>query len=248
MFEVTITDASLFKKCVDAISTLIDEGEFTANEDGLSLRAMDPSQIAMVDFKLPKSAFEKYNVENTKLGINLEDLATVMSRVRSGEKMEMTLDKGKARLNLVFKGQSTRNFVVPLLDLDANTPKEPKIEFESVAKLNGNFLKESLKDTQLVSSHVILEAKNDSFLVRSQGDKGAVNIETKRESKQIIDYKVDKESKAMFPLDYLNDLLSGVDSKTNVVLSLKMNAPLKMKYPIGDAKITYFLAPRIEEE
>ena len=247
MFEVTIADANLFKKCIDAISTLIDEGEFIANEEGLMLRAMDPSQIAMVDFKLPKKAFEKYQVNTAKLGVNMEDLATVMSRVRTGEKLEMKLDESKARLILTFKGHSTRRFVVPLLDLAASVPKEPQITFESVAKLNGSFLKESLKDTQLVSSHVVLEASQDAFVIRAYGDKGEVDIETKKDSKQVIEYKVDKVAKAMFPLDYLNDLLKNVDATTNVIISLRMNAPLKLDYPIGDAQITYYLAPRIEE-
>jgi proliferating cell nuclear antigen len=248
MFEVTIADASLFKRCIDAISTLIDEGEFIANEEGLALRAMDPSQIAMVDFKFPKKAFEKYSANTTKLGMNMEDLATVMSRVRTGEKLEMKLDDSKARLILTFRGPSTRRFVVPLLDLEAGVPKEPQIEFESIATLNGAFLKESLKDTQLVSSHVVLEASPDAFLVKAYGDKGEVDIKTKKDSKQIVKYKVDKAAKAMFPLDYLNDLLKSVDSSTNVIISLRMNAPLKLHYPIGDAQITYYLAPRIEEE
>lgn len=248
MFEVTIADASVFKRCVDAISTLIDEGLFTANDEGLMLRAMDPSQIAMVDFKLPKSAFESYTSNSTSLGINMEDLATVMSRVRTGEKMDMKLDESKSRLVLTFKGHSTRRFVVPLLDLESSVPKEPQIQFESTAKLNGNFLKESLKDTQLVSSHVVLHATPEAFVVKANGDKGVVDIETKKDSKQIIEYSVTKEAKAMFPLDYLNDLLKNVDSTTNVIISLRMNAPLKLNYPIGDAQVTYYLAPRIEEE
>ncbi|MCD4739814.1 proliferating cell nuclear antigen (pcna) [archaeon] len=248
MFEVTFTDATVFKKCIDAISTLIDEGEFVANDQGLSLRAMDPSQIAMVDFQLPKTAFESYSSNTTKLGVNMEDFATVMSRVRAGERMEMKLDESKSRLILTFRGHSRRRFVVPLLDLESNTPKEPQIEFESIAKLNGTFLKESLKDTQLVSSHVILNAQPDAFIVQAQGDKGGVNIKTEKGSKQIIEYTVNKEARAMFPLDYLNDLLKNVDSTTNVLLSLCMNAPLQLKYDIGDAHITYYLAPRIEEE
>lgn len=248
MFEAVLSDATMFKRCIDAISTLIDEGEFIANEEGLMLRAMDPSQIAMVDFKLPKSTFEKFSSNTNKIGLNIDDLSILMGRVRAGEKLEMKLDEEKARLVLIFKGHSTRKFSIPLLDLGGGIPNEPKLEFESVVKLNGAFFKEALKDTQLVSSHVVLHAKPDVFVIKAQGDKGDVEIETKKDSKQIIEYKVESESRAMFPLDYLNDLLKSVDSSTNVTLSLSTNKPLKMDYKIGEAKITYYLAPRIEEE
>jgi proliferating cell nuclear antigen len=248
MFEATISNAGLFKNCVEAISTLIDEGEFVADDSGMKLRAMDPSQIAMVDFELPKKSFEKYKASDAKLGVNMQDLVDVMNRVRTGEKLEMTLDETKSRLVLVFKGESTRRFVVPLLDLETSTPKTPSIEFETNATLNGSFLKESLKDTSLVSSHVILESTPQAFLVQSRGDRGEVKVEAKKDSKDIQDYKPGKGSKAMFPLEYLNDLLKNADSSTNVHLSLKSNAPLKLNYNIGDAKVTYFLAPRIEEE
>ena len=44
MFEVMFPDAKVFKNCVDAIVTLIDEGEFSLAKDGLMLRAMGPSK------------------------------------------------------------------------------------------------------------------------------------------------------------------------------------------------------------
>jgi len=246
MLEVSIPDAKIFKSCVDAIVTLIDEGEFQFNEHGLMLRAMDPSQIAMVDFMLPRSAFDKYEVEPTKLGINLEDLARVMGRVRPEEKVLMKLDE--SRLILTFKGNSTRRFVVPLLDIGGSTPKEPNIPFESRVKFNGNFLRESLKDTGLVSSHVVLHASDEAFVIEAQGDKGEVSIRAEKGSDQILEYEVKKEARAMFPLEYLNDLLAGTTSATNVELSLRSDAPLKLSYNIDSAKITYFLAPRIETQ
>ncbi len=246
MFEVSIPNAKMFKSCVDAIVTLIDEGEFHFSDAGLSLRAMDPSQIAMVDFVFPRSAFEKYEVESTKLGLNLEDLARVMGRVRSDEQVILKLDD--SRLVLTFKGQSTRRFVIPLLDIGGSTPKEPNIEFSSHIKFNGNFLKDSLKDTSLVSSHVVLNATPDAFIIEAQGDKGEVSIRTDKGADQMLEYDVTNDARAMYPLEYMNDLLKGTDSATNVELSLRTDAPLKLSYAIDSARITYFLAPRIETQ
>ncbi|MFC2175261.1 proliferating cell nuclear antigen (pcna), partial [archaeon] len=236
-----------FKSSIDAIVTLIDEGEFQLTENGLVLKAMDPSQIAMVSFVMPKSAFEKYEVEgDQKIGLNFEDLAKVMSRVRGDEKLVIKLDESKARIILLFKGKTTRRFVVPLLDIGSSAPREPSIEFESTLKFSGNFFKEALKDTGLVSSHVILSAMSDAFVIEANGDKGEVSIRADKGSDQLFDYTVKGDSRAMYPLDYLNDLLKNTDAATSVDLQLRTDAPLKLTYKIDDATITYYLAPRIE--
>ena len=52
----------------------------------------------------------------------------------------------------------------------------------------------------------------------------------------------------MFPLEYLNDLLKATDSSSIVEINLGTDKPLKVEYNIGSARMTYFLAPRIETE
>ncbi|HID09102.1 TPA: DNA polymerase sliding clamp, partial [Candidatus Micrarchaeota archaeon] len=45
--KLVFDSADVLKKCVKALSALIDEGEFIFDEDGMKLRATDPSKIAM---------------------------------------------------------------------------------------------------------------------------------------------------------------------------------------------------------
>ncbi len=249
MFEVKLENATVFKNCIDALVTLIDEGEFDLTKNGITLRAMDPSQIAMVDFVLPKSAFEKYDISTErKLGLNLDDLSKIVTRCRPGETLTLKLDKTESRLELIFKGKSTRRFNLPLLDIANQTPKEPKIEFDSKIRINGSALKESLKDASLVSSHVILRTSPEGFDIEAHGDKGEVQIESKKNEDSLIEHTVNKDTKSMFPLEYLNDLLKATESDAVVTLDLKTDAPLRLQYPIGDATVTYYLAPRIESD
>ena len=48
-----------------AISTLIEEADFNAAPEGIKLRSMDPSHVAMVDFEWNKSAFQEYTLPST---------------------------------------------------------------------------------------------------------------------------------------------------------------------------------------
>ena len=50
MFNAIISDTRSWKNSIDAIAALIDEGTLQIDTDGIKLRAMDPSQVALVDF------------------------------------------------------------------------------------------------------------------------------------------------------------------------------------------------------
>jgi len=247
MFEIVFDNAKIFKDCVDSLVTLIDEGEFQLTKEGIKLRATDPSQIAMVDFNFPKAALEKYDVpSDQKVGLNLEDLSKVTSRIRPGEKLIMRMDKTGSRLELVFKGKTTRRFTIPLLDATGMSPKLPKIEFDAKIKINGSTLKEGLKDASLISPHVVLKADKEGFEISASGDKGEVLIEAKKDDDVLLEHTVNAESRAMYPLEYLNDLLKTTENESVVTLEIKSDHPLRIEYPIGQATVVYYLAPRIE--
>ena len=60
MFKLKVSDAKLLRDMATAISILVDEATFKIEPDGLKLRAMDPSRVAMIDFEWPKTIFEEY--------------------------------------------------------------------------------------------------------------------------------------------------------------------------------------------
>ena len=55
MFKLKVSDAKLLRDMATAISILVDEATFKIDPEGLKLRAMDPSRVAMIDFEWPKT-------------------------------------------------------------------------------------------------------------------------------------------------------------------------------------------------
>ena len=55
--KLVVQEAPALKNAIDSIVSLVEEGQFEIKEDGIHLKAMDPSQISMVSFHMPKSAF-----------------------------------------------------------------------------------------------------------------------------------------------------------------------------------------------
>lgn len=245
--EFVLSEAKFFKSCVDAVSNLIDEGAFQVGKDGLHLRAMDPSQIAMVDFTLPKEAFERIEVEDkASIGVNLADLVKILARARPDEKLTIKIDEKESRLSLEFKGQTKRRFKMPLLDTNTTLPKEPKVAFDADVKIRGGTFKDLLRDAALLSSHVVLEAEDSRFTVEAHGDSGDMHSELEKASGELADIKVTAKSRAMFPHEYLDDISRACPDDSAISISLKNDAPVKISYGIDKAKLSYFLAPRVE--
>ncbi len=245
--ELVMSDASFFKKCVDAIVNLVDEGTFLVSPDGIHLRTMDPSQIAMVDFVLPKSAFSKIDVEEkTSVGVNIADLSKILARTRSDEKLSFSVDEKESKLFLEFSGSSRRHFKLPLLESSSALPKEPKVDFDANVNIKGRALKDILHDAGLLSSHVILQADDSEFVVEAHGDSGDLHVQTKKDSENLSGMTVKAKSRAMFPFQYLDDITRSCPDDAAVVLELKSDSPVRISYGINDAKLSYYLAPRVE--
>jgi proliferating cell nuclear antigen len=145
---------------------------------------------------------------------------------------------------LTFKGNSVRHFSVPLIDVSAAELPTPKIDFYASVKVKGDLLQGGLKDAALISSHILMGVTSNQFFLRANSSKGELNHETDR--KDLLDWQAKKECSSMFPLDYLQDMLKVADSNTIVSLQLKSNAPVQLSYAVGEAQLSYFLAPRIE--
>lgn len=247
--KLVLETAGDFQKSISAISVLIDEAEFIVGEEGLVLKATDPSQISMVDFKLDKSAFKEYTTEGIiKLGMDLDYLNQIMSRAKADDMLSLEMSEDKSRIIVKFKGASTRKFQVPLIDVSQAELPNPKIEFDAVVKVKASVLQGALKDASLISTHVSLGVDSDKFFVNANSSKGSVENETTKADKGLIELNASTPASSMFPLDYLQDMLKVPASDSEITVQIKSNAPVQISYSIGAAQLSYFLAPRIESE
>jgi len=242
MLKLTISDANSWKRSVDAIAALIDEGTFEFAESGMALKAMDPSQIAMVDFEMPKKAFKAYEVsQKQSIGIDFSELSRVMRRAHPDDSITMELKGNK--LEIHYDGKSKRKFLLPLIDATPH-PNKPKIEFDVKVKLPANDLKEILADVELVSNYVVFEASEKGIEISSESESGKAEVTLSKDA--VLELKVTKSARAMFPLEYLKNMTKNTDVANVIEINLKKDNPLRMEYAIGEGKVNYFLAPRIE--
>ena len=83
-------DSKIMKGIIESVSAIIDETYFVANPAGLTLTAMDESHICLMHMLLPANLFDGgYECgEETKMGVNLEDLVKIMKRAGASDAIE----------------------------------------------------------------------------------------------------------------------------------------------------------------
>ncbi len=246
--KIVVADAPGFKASVDAITSLVEEGVFEITKAGIYLKAMDPSQISMVSFSMPKEAFVEFNVdEERKIGLDIEQLSSVLARGARGEKVELGAEDGRFVVRFVGD-KKKRTFKIPILDIGEGIQKEPKIEYKNHVKITAEAFREVLKDAKLVSSHIRLSLTPNEFVAEVKGDSGDARAEFEKDNKDITELKAGADAKATFPLQYLEDITKASPGNEVVTIFIDTDRPLKIEYKILGASVTYYLAPRIESD
>ena len=244
--KIVMDDATSLKDAVDTIVNLVEEGLFEITNEGVRLKAMDPSQISMISFFMPKEVFSQYALdEERKIGIDVDKFSKVLARGMRGESAELGLEEG--RLKIIFSGAKKRRvFRLPLIDVGSGLEREPKIEYRNHIKIEPESFKEILKDAKLVSSHIRLILEDTMFRVEIKGDEGEVKEEFEKDSEEVKELKVHEGARATFPLQYLEDIVKASKSGSPLTIYLETDRPLKVEYDVVGAKSVYYLAPRIE--
>jgi len=246
-----MADAKSLKDMVTAISILIDEATFNISPEAITLRAMDPSRVAMIDFQWPKTVFDEYTcTEPTKMCINISELLKLLRRTGRDETIELSLDEKTARLKLIIRGNYTRTFNMPTLEaMDEEVPT-PKVTFKIKAKTTTQGLHQAIEDASLVSDHVRIEADKEKLTLNATGDLMGANIELRKGSDALLDIQAEEPSKATFSLSYLTEILKAASSTSDLAtIEFATDMPIRLDFQQPkEGKLTYYLAPRIEVE
>lgn len=251
MFNLKVTDAKPFRDLITSISILVDEATFKLDPEGIKLRAMDPSRVAMIDFEWPKTAFEEYTcTEPTKICINITELLKLLKRSGKGETLELSLDDKTGKLQIKIVGKYTRNFTMPTLEASEEEVPTPKITFNVKIKATTDGLSQAIEDAQLVSDHVKIEADPEKIVFIASGDLMGATITLQKGSDALLELEAKEPQKATFSLSYLTEIIKAASQTSDIAtLEFSSDMPIKLDFQQAkEGKLTFYLAPRIETE
>jgi proliferating cell nuclear antigen len=247
MFKA-IVGASTLQDALDSVSVLVDECKIRLNEDDLSIRAVDPANVGMVDLTLDAAAFESYEADGGVIGVNLAKLEDFVGMASGDQLVELELDEETRKLKIRMDGLSS---TLALIDPDSirQEPDIPDLDLAAEIVLEGAQLDRGIKAADMVSDHVRLrvDADAEAFHIEAEGDTDDVDFQL--DDGDLIDLAAGAAD-SLFSLDYLKDMNKAIPKDAEVTIELGEEFPVKIHYAVaeGQGNVTYMLAPRIQSE
>ncbi|TLZ54489.1 MAG: DNA polymerase sliding clamp [Methanobacteriota archaeon] len=234
MFDVKVK-AEVLKEVVDVISTLVDEAKFNITKDAVSVKAVDPAHVAMVDLSLEKAAFESYRADDGELGLDMDKVKEVLKLAKSSDVISITHEEEKNRLVLTVGNTTRRMSLVDTAGM--SDPKVPSLNLPAKVTVRADELRQGIRASESVSDHIALTAGPDGFEIVSEGDTDTVSHKV---PKELLEELSAKEA----------NMVKAISSAQTVRLYLGSDYPVKMEFKIagGKGEVKYLLAPRIESD
>jgi len=245
-----LDDPRLLGDAVDIISNVVVEVRIKLLEDGLSVVAVDPANVALVIFRLPKESFAQYDASDEVWGVSLGDLKKILKRASGSASVTLEEVEGKLRITIFDKVK--RVFSLALIEVSAEDKDIPELNFGARVEMGARDFAQAVEDASVVadSCAFILSSKDDPtgpkedvFMVEGSGSLNSARAEFGGS-----DLETFGQGKSKYSLEYLMKFIKGVKISERVVVNFSDDYPLKLDFPGEKMGIGFVLAPRVEND
>ena len=238
---VQLENPGALTKIVEIISELVMEVRIKVDNEGLNITAMDPANVAMVKFLLPKSSFTRFETDSETLGVNLDSLKKILKR--SGSNSSLLMEKRENILHIQIQDRIKRNFDLSLIDIDSEEKDIPNLEFSSSVELDSKDFIDSIEDCGVVSDACSFIISDGRFMIEAKG------LNSARSEFSSDEATIQAENcKSRYSLEYLQKFIKASKLFDKTQLKFANDHPLIIRLRNDFMEISFLLAPRVETD
>tara|TARA_B100000459_G_C8521065_1_gene176174 strand:- start:8 stop:748 length:741 start_codon:yes stop_codon:yes gene_type:complete len=245
MLNVTARQ-DLMSKIIETLGVVVEDARFDFSENGLEVRVVDPSHVAMIQMNIDAAAFETWELDETKLGLELRKIKELVSLGGPTDMIEMAYgdETGVLTVNL---GKIDRN-IRPLDNSTLTPPTLPELKLPCKVTISGADFTQALRAARQVGDLVNFSIDANSFTVHVLGSTDSVTVAFDKEELQNLE--CEGPARSQYSLTYLVPLSKTFGGLESVNIGFGENYPLSMSFSFHDgaAEVQYFLAPRVEND
>jgi proliferating cell nuclear antigen len=248
--RLTLAEPRTLVDSVNVMSEIVNEVRFKVDKEKIDLVAMDPANVAMLDFKLFSSAFTEYSVDEEKeLCISLDSLKAVLKRVKPSDMLTLELDEEKNKLKVQMKSDNVRTFNLALIDVEEKEQRVPDLNFAASIETTSMVFDEAVQDVDVIADAVILKVAGDSLIIEGESNMSNVNAMISKDDETKITLNSKDEIKAKYSIEYLKKIIKGGKLAGKVKLQFGNDYPLRIDYFVQDKlNLGVILAPRVAND
>ncbi len=237
-------DARVLRQMMESLGKILEEARFTITEEGVRVLGMDPAKMALMEVVMPRDAFLEYEVEGeVEMGLNLESFINMIKRGRKGDTVLLLVTDDKVLVRI--DAGVVKRYLLPNIEVVTEVPGELQLEHDVEASVIADVIQKAVKDAEIVSNVLIVEAEDDTLKFKARGE-GARSVEVRltSESSSLLYLDVHNPAASAYDLQYLKNALSLAKVAEAVDVKFSSDKPLELvfKSPEG-SRVRLFLAP-----
>jgi proliferating cell nuclear antigen len=226
---------------IGVISEIVTEVRIKLLEDGLSIVAVDPANIALAILKLPTTSFSQYEHGDEVWGVNLDDLKKILKR--AGTNSSVVFESVDNTLKISIFDKVKRVFTLALIDVESEDKDIPDLNFACKVEMDSASFGQSIEDCKIVADSCSLIAGSGFFMIEGRGSLNSATAEFSGE-----DVEISGIAKSKYSLEYLSKFIKGSKVSERVVVNFSDDYPLRLDFPGEKMGIGFILAPRVDND
>ncbi|AFZ71102.1 DNA polymerase sliding clamp subunit [Caldisphaera lagunensis DSM 15908] len=239
---------SKFKKIVQALARVNDEGTFHFSTDGLSSWVFSPDKTILGIFKVSSTGFEELSVDSDiSLTVNIGELSKVLRRSTRNDKIILEYTTGNSYMKVSLIDEKTgveRSFEISSGESEGNEIKEIKMNPTVRFILSAGDIDTLIKDAKLVGDIIKITGKEDQIIAEASGEEKFYQWIMKKDS-PLQELNIDEESSSSYSLSSLKSTLEPITTiAESVSLEFTSDYPLKIEFSVsGPEEFIIYVAP-----
>ncbi len=238
---VKIENPKMLSDAISIVSEIVTEVRIKLLEDGMSIIAVDPANVAMVIFKFPKESFSQYEAGGEVWGVNLDDLKRILKRASNSSSVVFEQEENKLKISIFDKIK--RVFNMSLIEVDAEDKGEPDLSFKSDVEINSTEFSQAIEDCKVVADSCSLVCGEGFFIIEGLGSLNSARAEFSGD-----EAKISGLAKSRYSLEYLSKFVKASKVANDVRIRYSDDYPLRLDFAGEKLGIGFVLAPRVEND
>jgi len=243
--EIVFKDGSVLQEVLKATSSVTEEAPLKLTPDGISIRALDLSEVSMVDIAIPTHVAAEFRVEKAEsLSIKSDDFLEFY-KGHIEEQTRLTFEPG--RLVVYIGGEEGTRFEVPIFQPESKELPLPKISYKTTFKTDLKFLRDVIDKGKAMTDRVEIKIEDNSVKLVVASETKSYSRTLREQTGSLRDASLEENVSAKYDLKKLYQIISSFQPQGDVTLFFGKDLPLKISAELRDGiQINYYLASMIE--
>ncbi|MCD6324386.1 MAG: hypothetical protein J7L55_04690 [Desulfurococcales archaeon] len=234
--------AKSFITLMEVLGSIVDEALMNFGEEGLTIKALDPAQIALIDIEIPRDAFLTYDLKGEVfIGVNLANLLKTLPKPKKGDKLVFT--GNEQFYEVLLEGVVSKRYRYRSIEVSASKVPDVDLDFKVLATCLAKAFQDAVKDLKGAGS-IVFEAQDDQYLYLKAPE---INAEAKlsKVAGSILEMEVKTPSRNVYDEDYISKVLKLSTVSNTIDIKFGPDIPLNLSFTIAEGgSVKYLLAPK----